>query len=147
MNDYLVMYADYFFEFKELSVFGEEWCGAVYGSHQTVVENLWELHFKAKKLIEAHLLSEDNEKDGFEKGCALIRSNLMIDPCSGSEEDWASWYAQALWLEQFRLRNQAEMIANLFGEKNRWLFPPTYHGIKFLAKKWANHKTNESDKH
>ena len=41
----------------------------------------------------------------------------MIDPCSGSEEDWASWYAHALWLEQFRLRNQAEMIASLFGEK------------------------------
>ena len=77
------------------------------------------MHFKAKKLLEAHLLSEDNEKDGFEKGCALIRSNLMIDPCSGSEEDWASWYAQALWLEQFRLRNQAEMIARLFGEKKR----------------------------
>ena len=26
-------------------------------------------------------------------------------------------YAQALWLELFRLRNQAEMIASLFGEK------------------------------
>lgn len=41
----------------------------------------------------------------------------MIDPCSGSEEDWTSWYAQALWLEQFRLKNQAEMIARLFGDK------------------------------
>ena len=73
------------------------------------------MHLKAKKLVEAHLLSEDNEKDGFEKGCALIQSNLGIDPTVGNYEDWATNYAQALWLEQFRLRNQAEMIAKLFG--------------------------------
>ena len=35
-----------------------------------------------------------------------------------TEDDWAAWYAQALWLEQWRLRNQAEMIDGLFGKKN-----------------------------
>lgn len=70
-----------------------------------------------KKLVEAQQLSDSDGKDGFEKGCALIRSNLGIDPTAGTYEDWAANYAQALWLEKWRLRNKAEMIAALFGEK------------------------------
>ena len=70
-----------------------------------------------KKLVEAHLLSESDEKHGFEKGCALIRANLGIDPTVGDYEDWATNYAQALWLEKWRLKNTAEMIAELFGGK------------------------------
>ena len=34
-------------------------------------------------------------------------------------EEWAELYAQALWLERWRLRNQAEMLAALFGERGR----------------------------
>lgn len=52
---------------------------------------------------------------GFEKGCALIRSNLGIDPTVGGYEDWAAHYAQALWLENWRLKKHAEMLAALFG--------------------------------
>ena len=48
------------------------------------------------------------------KGCALIRANLGVDPLIGSDEDWAANYAQALWLEQWRLRNQSEMLVRLF---------------------------------
>ena len=49
------------------------------------------------------------------KGCALIRANLGIDPTKDSYEDWAANYAEALWLETWRMKNQAEMIAALFG--------------------------------
>lgn len=52
---------------------------------------------------------------GFEKGCALIRSNLGIDPTAGGYEDWAAHYAQALWLENWRLKKRAEMLTALFG--------------------------------
>jgi hypothetical protein len=75
------------------------------------------LHVEPKKLVEAHLLSEDDNKHGFEKGCALIRANLGIDPERCSYEEWAANYAQALWLEQWRLKNEAGMIAALFGGK------------------------------
>ena len=48
-----------------------------------------------KKLIEAQLLSDNDNEDGFEKGCALIRENLGIDPTIGDYEDLAENYAQA----------------------------------------------------
>jgi len=40
---------------------------------------------------------------------------LGIDPVGGNEEDWAARYAQALWLERWRNRNLAELIASVFG--------------------------------
>jgi hypothetical protein len=42
---------------------------------------------------------------------------LGIDPERCSYEEWAANYAQALWLEQWRLKNEAGMIAALFGGK------------------------------
>ena len=41
-----------------------------------------------KKLVEAQLLSDDDNSDGFEKGYDLIRANLGIDPTIGDYEDW-----------------------------------------------------------
>lgn len=73
--------------------------------------------FKPKKLVEAHQLSDSDNEDGFEKGCALIRANLGIDPTNGDYEEWAENYAQALWLEKWRLKNQAELLARMFGGK------------------------------
>ena len=70
-----------------------------------------------KKLVEAYQLSDDDGEDGFEKGCALIRANLGIDPTAGSYDDWAVHYVEALWIEKWRLRNRAEMIATLFRGK------------------------------
>ena len=52
--------------------------------------------------------------DGFEKGCALIRANHGVDPAVGDYEDWAANYAQALWLEQWRLRNLNRMLVAMF---------------------------------
>lgn len=72
-----------------------------------------------KKLVEARLLPEDDRKEGFRKGCALIRSNLGVDPEKGDYEDWAENYARALWLEQWRIRNTAEMLARVFGERKQ----------------------------
>lgn len=63
----------------------------------------------------------EEDKDGFVKACALIRSNLHIDPTAGSDDDFTQWYAEALWLEEIRLKNQAEVLARvlsaLFGER------------------------------
>jgi len=61
-------------------------------------------------------LPESDDEGGFEKGCALIRSNLGTDPTEGSEEDFASAYAQAIWLENWRMKRKAEMIAAMFGK-------------------------------
>lgn len=55
----------------------------------------------------------EEDKDGFIKACALIRSNLHIDPTAGSDDDFAQWYAEALWLEEMRLRNQTEMLSRV----------------------------------
>lgn len=48
---------------------------------------------------------------------ALIRSNLGTDPSGMTEKEYAEAYCQAIWLEQFWLRNQAEMLAAIFGGK------------------------------
>ena len=70
----------------------------------------------AKKLIEAHRLGDD-DGDSYTKCCALIRANLGKDPTTGSAEDFAADYNQALWLENWRLRRTAEMIARILGAK------------------------------
>lgn len=70
-----------------------------------------------KKLVEAHLLSDDDDKQGFEKGCALIQANLGIDPTVGTYEDWAENYAKAIWLERWRDKKKGELLARLFGGK------------------------------
>ena len=75
--------------------------------------------FKPKKLVEAHQLSDSDDKHGFEKGCALIRANLGIDPTAGDYEDWAVNYAQALWLEKWRLKNLNEMLAKMFSPEEK----------------------------
>ena len=75
--------------------------------------------FKPKKLVEAHQLSDSDNEDGFEKGCALIRANLGIDPMNGDYEGWAEHYAQALWLERWRLRNLSEMLVRVFGSETK----------------------------
>lgn len=59
----------------------------------------------------------EEDKDGFVKACALIRSNLHIDPTAGSDDDFAQWYAEALWLEEMWLKMLADMMVHLFGER------------------------------
>ena len=67
-----------------------------------------------------HALAEADDADTLAKGCALIRSNLHVDIDQvHTEEEWAELYAQALWLERWRIKNLAELIAALFGESKR----------------------------
>ena len=75
------------------------------------------MHGVAKKLVEAHTLADDDYKDTFAKGCALIRANLHVDADAiETEEDWARLYGAALWLERWRNKNKAELIVRLFGD-------------------------------
>lgn len=48
-------------------------------------------------------------------GDALIRANFRVDPAALSPDEWARLMAEAIWLETWRLHNQAEMLAHLFG--------------------------------
>ncbi len=62
-------------------------------------------------------MADDDDEDTFAKGCALIRANLHVDiETVESGEDWAALYAQAIWLERWRNKNKAELIARLFGD-------------------------------
>ncbi|MEG1574390.1 MAG: hypothetical protein RRY55_01285 [Bacteroidales bacterium] len=49
----------------------------------------------------------------------MIRANLNLDPQRLNEMEYAEAYAEAIWLESFRLRNQAEMLATIFGGKKK----------------------------
>lgn len=71
--------------------------------------------YQVHKLVKKLLLSDDDDKDSFEKGCVLIRSNLDIDPEKCNYEEWAESYAQALWLEKFRNKNLVKMLTKLLG--------------------------------
>lgn len=64
-------------------------------------------------------MSLDDEEDEIQKGNALIRANLHIDPYELSPENWALFYNQAVWLEGFRLRNTAKMLVRLFDGKEQ----------------------------
>lgn len=59
-------------------------------------------------------MSSDDNEDAWEKGCALIQAHLGVDPEVLDMDDWARLYARALWLEDFRLRKQAELMRRLF---------------------------------
>ncbi|MDD4141590.1 MAG: hypothetical protein PHR20_02190 [Bacteroidales bacterium] len=50
---------------------------------------------------------------------ALIRSNLGVNPDTLSPLEYAEAYNEAIWLEGFRLRNQAELLAAMFGGKKK----------------------------
>jgi hypothetical protein len=49
------------------------------------------------------------------QGDALIRANFSINPRELQMSKWGELYAQAMWLETWRLENQAKMFANVFG--------------------------------
>jgi 2-hydroxychromene-2-carboxylate isomerase len=48
------------------------------------------------------------------KGNALIRAYLGVDPDQLSDEKYAELFAQAIWIEQRQLKNQAELLTALF---------------------------------
>ena len=48
-------------------------------------------------------------------GNTLIRANFSLEPEKLCLSKWSDLYAEAQWLEQWRLGNQAEMLVRLFG--------------------------------
>lgn len=65
-------------------------------------------------------MADADDEDTFAKGCALIMSNLNVNVEQiTTEEEWAELYSKAIWLERWRNKNHAEMIAALFREKKR----------------------------
>ncbi|MDR1371825.1 MAG: hypothetical protein LBJ17_01670 [Dysgonamonadaceae bacterium] len=52
------------------------------------------------------------------KKSALVRANFGVKIEDLSAKEFAELYSQALWLEGWRLGNQSEMLAYLFGGKN-----------------------------
>jgi len=49
----------------------------------------------------------------------LIRAHFGIDPGALEDEEWARLFGQAVWLEGWRLKNQAELLSTLFGGKGK----------------------------
>ncbi|WP_165844959.1 hypothetical protein [Candidatus Ornithobacterium hominis] len=45
----------------------------------------------------------------------MIRSHFGINPEKLQITQWNKLYAQAMWLEEWRLRNQAELFKAMFG--------------------------------
>jgi hypothetical protein len=48
-------------------------------------------------------------------GNVLIRANFSLEPEKLSLSKWSDLYAEAQWLEKWRLNNKAEMLVKLFG--------------------------------
>lgn len=71
-----------------------------------------------KKLIESHLFNPDETKgeDSLLKAAALIQANLHKNPWTGSDEDFATDYASALWLENWRTERQVQGIKKAIAE-------------------------------
>lgn len=76
-----------------------------------------------KKLVAAFSINYDANKEHVEdelmKMNAIIRSNLGIDPNALTMTEYAQAYNEAVWLESFRLHNQAELLAAMFGGKKK----------------------------
>ena len=60
-------------------------------------------------------MNSDDPQDEMMKGEALIRANFGIPVDHLSIEDYSRLLAEALWLESWRLRNKAHVLAHLFG--------------------------------
>lgn len=52
--------------------------------------------------------------DTLMQGDALIRANFHLDPGPLPPEKWARLFAEAVWLENERLKNLAELLAALW---------------------------------
>lgn len=48
------------------------------------------------------------------QGDALIRANFHVEPGRLSEDKWARLFAEAVWLENERLKNLAELLAAMW---------------------------------
>jgi hypothetical protein len=63
--------------------------------------------------------SDSKPEDELLKGDALIRANFGVNPTELDDETWARLFAEAIWIEQFRLKNQAQLLSALWGGKKK----------------------------
>jgi hypothetical protein len=77
------------------------------------------LDFEQQQANLRTLLNGDAEDaaDEMMKMNALIIANLGINPKEMDAMEYAEAYSEAMWLESFRLKNQAELLAAMFGGK------------------------------
>ncbi|MDR0546311.1 MAG: hypothetical protein LBG77_01780 [Dysgonamonadaceae bacterium] len=47
----------------------------------------------------------------------MIRFYFKTNPAALTTEEWAQQVCEAMWIERRQLRNQAELLAALFGGK------------------------------
>ena len=77
----------------------------------------------AKKLVEAFIVDGSSDtghpEDELLKMSALIRANMGLNPAELNEMEFAEAYAQAVWLESFRLKNTAELLVAVLGGKKK----------------------------
>lgn len=59
-------------------------------------------------------MSDNDSEDIYDKGCALIQAVLGIDPEGLKMDDWAKYYGRAIWVERFRMHQQAELLKGMF---------------------------------
>lgn len=66
---------------------------------------------EVKKLIEHYRVSEKNGEDDIRKGNALIRSSFAgVTPEELKEEEWAKLLAEAMWLEERKVKMYEAMF-------------------------------------
>ena len=55
-----------------------------------------------------------NPADELMQAEALIRANLHLDTALLNSDEWARAFAEALWLENYRLQNIARLLAAMW---------------------------------
>lgn len=63
-------------------------------------------------MVEAHSIDDADDKDLWQKGNALIRSNFAVNPEMLEDEEWAKLYGEAIWIERFRIKKIAALLGN-----------------------------------
>lgn len=56
-----------------------------------------------------------DESDYLPKAMALIRAHFNVDPKNLTDEEFGMLFSQAIWLEGWRMKNLAEMVAKILG--------------------------------
>ncbi|MBD5266683.1 MAG: hypothetical protein HDS41_00635 [Bacteroides sp.] len=51
-----------------------------------------------------------------EKSLTAFRANLHVDIDKIEAEEWVQLYCMAMWLERWKNRNRAELIASMFAD-------------------------------
>jgi len=59
---------------------------------------------------------DDKTYDDIRRGDALIRHYLNIESPPVNIEQWAGLVNQLLWIEKRKIRQQAELLATIFGK-------------------------------